>query len=302
MWQPGKSTILAVLISIQAMILGAPLPWINEPGFAMQAKTPEAQDHKLLIQYKTVRYAMLGWLQPVDKRYAVWDDIQRVYWQYNGLSTLLAVKEWAKSNGMIVKIPAPKPTKKVKKKINLPPIPFGDLLEKLATALDLRAHLDPPAEHDEISSTGRPKRQTTGSNKGKEKRKAEDLSDLESDDVNDMLEWAYNAGLGSEPKAKSTSKRKKTGTATIAKSKPKAGTSKSKGKAKIKSDEEEEITTKWVYTGGKNQKESRQACGDFGISGAKSIKDTITKLEAYVNDNNLGEDDLAQTWGALESI
>lgn len=32
MWQPSKSTILQVLISIQSMMLATPLPYFNEPG------------------------------------------------------------------------------------------------------------------------------------------------------------------------------------------------------------------------------------------------------------------------------
>ncbi len=56
MWQPNKSTILAVLISVQAMILGAPIPWVNEPGYVGQEETSQALSHKLLIQYKTCEY------------------------------------------------------------------------------------------------------------------------------------------------------------------------------------------------------------------------------------------------------
>jgi hypothetical protein len=65
MWQPGKSTILAVLVSIQAMILGVPLPFLNEPGYESLGATREAVMHKQQIQVKTVRHAMITWLTKI---------------------------------------------------------------------------------------------------------------------------------------------------------------------------------------------------------------------------------------------
>lgn len=55
----------------------------------------------------------------------------------------------------------------------------------------------------------------------------------------------------------------------------------------------------WTYTGSKTRKETGQACGEFGINAAKTIKDTIAKLEKYVNDNELWEEEESQVWGTL---
>lgn len=40
-WQPGQSTLLQVLISIQSMILGTSDPFFNEPGYAGMEGTPQ---------------------------------------------------------------------------------------------------------------------------------------------------------------------------------------------------------------------------------------------------------------------
>ena len=106
MWQPRKSTILAVLVSIQAMILGAPLPWLNEPGYSDQGETPQAIEHKLLVQIKTLRYAMIAWLTKIkqsDRKITkdIWQEIIEVYWNHNGQNVLNTVKLWATENSLI---------------------------------------------------------------------------------------------------------------------------------------------------------------------------------------------------------
>ena len=308
MWQPGKSTILAVLISIQAMILGAELPWINEPGFAQQHQTPEAQDHKILIQYKTVRYAILRWLGPViDAKKSVWDEVRKVYWQHHALSTFMTVKKWAKSNHMISEVPGfkTKSTKKGNRQVNTPALPDGDLLEKLATVLNFTEHLDPkPPKIEEPETSTKPttRSRSNKKKKGKGKRKQEEISE---DSETDYSLDNYLDGEDEEaalPVSDSQPPLKKKKTSADPPPPPKSEPSPKKGKGKGKAKAKVEIETRWVYTGGKTQKESRQACADFEISGAKSIKDTIMKLEAYVNDNGLAEDDAAQRWGTLEAM
>src|SRR5436190_12350850 len=76
-WQPGKSTILSVLISIQAMIF-AEDPWRNQPGFA--SMVGEEADRKSrayvkFVQPLTVRFAMLDWLQKDRLRRGIWSDV-----------------------------------------------------------------------------------------------------------------------------------------------------------------------------------------------------------------------------------
>lgn len=103
-WQPGKSTILAVLVSVQAMILGAPLPWENEPGHEGSGPTARVLSHKSRVQSRTVRFAMMAWIDDKDDTPAqqftknvkklVWRDISRAYWKHNGEKVLGYVKEW----------------------------------------------------------------------------------------------------------------------------------------------------------------------------------------------------------------
>ncbi|KAK0326847.1 glycylpeptide N-tetradecanoyltransferase [Friedmanniomyces endolithicus] len=69
-WQPGKSTILQVLVSIQAMIF-CDEPWYNEPG--RSANPIASMRHNQELQGYTVRHAMLDWLGPeLDP---VWGDV-----------------------------------------------------------------------------------------------------------------------------------------------------------------------------------------------------------------------------------
>lgn len=145
MWQPNKSTVLSVLVSIQAMILGAPVPWVNEPGFSNQESTPQAKDHKLLMQTKTVKYAMIGWLEnrfssPDSKEY-VWKDISQTYWKNKGKAAFETVKAWAVENPDLekfgAKLVAPKRRKGKNKDVQPEAGPTQDLVEKLAKCLGL---------------------------------------------------------------------------------------------------------------------------------------------------------------------
>ncbi|KAK0110531.1 hypothetical protein ONS96_002138 [Cadophora gregata f. sp. sojae] len=101
-WQPYKSTILSVLVSIQAMILGAPMPWENEPGFEGTGPTSRNLAHKARVQSRTLRFAMIAWLEnrfadPQAKEH-IWKEISQTYWQHNGLKVLEYVREWVSEN------------------------------------------------------------------------------------------------------------------------------------------------------------------------------------------------------------
>ena len=85
------------------MILGAPLPWVNEPGYNGQSETPQAHDHRLLVQCKTVRYAMLGWLDKPKAKGGIWSQISEEFWKHHALENLERVRGWAKSNDMLRK-------------------------------------------------------------------------------------------------------------------------------------------------------------------------------------------------------
>lgn len=63
-WNPSKSTMLQVLVSIQALVLNSK-PYFNEPGFAQSANTPYGEKKSLaynedifLLSCKTMLYTL----------------------------------------------------------------------------------------------------------------------------------------------------------------------------------------------------------------------------------------------------
>jgi hypothetical protein len=279
MWQPNKSTILAILISIQAMVLGAPIPYINEPGWQTQGNSPAAQEHKLLIQYKTVRYAMIGWLSGNTKQ-EIWQDISEAYWKYNGSKVLHTVKEWALTNGQLTGETKATTKKKRKGKAKAteeePTVTKGGVLvEKLAELLGLGT----PDEADAIDSSALT---IQSKSKGGRKRKAST-----SDPSADSSKGNGKLQPSSTPFKKRQSKRNK-------------GAAKKEDEDE---DEDENMEKKWVYTGSKTQKEIRGACKEFGIAYASTIKESVAKLEKYVNENDLSDlnltEDLVEKWGSF---
>jgi hypothetical protein len=190
MWQPNKSTVLSVLVSIQAMILGAPIPWVNEPGFGNQENTPQAKDHKLLMQTKTVKYAMIGWLEnkfnlPESKEY-VWKEISQTYWKHNGKTAFETVKAWAVDNPDLVRFGA-KPMvarkRKGKNKEIQPELgPTQDLVEKLAQCLGL------PYDN----GSNKRKASSSGSSNDSKKQKSDSIKSAPEDSVD--YRWYYKGG------------------------------------------------------------------------------------------------------------
>lgn len=99
-WQPKKSTIISILVSIQSMIL-CPEPWRNEPGnfdgydrYALKA----CKEYSIHRQCFTVRYAMISWLMAVRKRQGLWDDIIKHHFKFHGDEILKTVKAWSRKN------------------------------------------------------------------------------------------------------------------------------------------------------------------------------------------------------------
>ena len=141
-WQPYKSTILSVLVSVQAMILGAPMPWKNEPGFEGTGNTSRNLAHRARVQSRTLRFAMIAWL---ENRFAdsqakehIWRDISQTYWQHNGLKVLEYVREWVSENpGLLDFGPTDYWIRHIKGMV--PRLPPGasqkNLVEKLTTLL-----------------------------------------------------------------------------------------------------------------------------------------------------------------------
>ncbi|RDW76134.1 hypothetical protein BP5796_06955 [Coleophoma crateriformis] len=107
-WQPNKSTMLAVLISIQAMILGAPFPYKNEPGFEnAKDSDPKVVSNRNHVQLKTVWYAMAHWLQDETVKTSVWADISKTYWNLNADIVLATVTSWGVTNASLTNLGGP---------------------------------------------------------------------------------------------------------------------------------------------------------------------------------------------------
>nr|POE62922.1 putative ubiquitin-conjugating enzyme protein 17 [Quercus suber] len=60
-WRMGQSTVLQILISIQAMIFCKD-PWCNEPGRENMAEDPCSKRYNRAVQSLTVRHGILEWL------------------------------------------------------------------------------------------------------------------------------------------------------------------------------------------------------------------------------------------------
>ncbi|PZD35923.1 NMT1, N-myristoyl transferase, partial [Pyrenophora tritici-repentis] len=94
-WNPAVSTLLQVLVSIQAMVL-CEEPWYNEPGRETQyrsGKNSPSGAYNADIRKLTVRYALLDWL---DKPSSLWQDVVDYHFKEHGNAILQTVEQWAK--------------------------------------------------------------------------------------------------------------------------------------------------------------------------------------------------------------
>ncbi|KAK2829911.1 hypothetical protein FQN49_007135 [Arthroderma sp. PD_2] len=99
-WQPGKSTILSVLISIQAMIFTED-PWRNEPAYTSAVGTMadiRARKYVEKIQPLIITAGMIHWLCKPRQRYGIWKQEIRAHFKYNEAKILSNVEKWAKAN------------------------------------------------------------------------------------------------------------------------------------------------------------------------------------------------------------
>lgn len=94
---PKESTILSVLISIQAMIL-CDQPIGNEPGMEAHIGTATSARFNQHLQAYTVRYAILDWLHQPDMRDGVWQEVVKKYFAMNREHVLDTVRRWAHQN------------------------------------------------------------------------------------------------------------------------------------------------------------------------------------------------------------
>ncbi|KAI9845625.1 MAG: hypothetical protein M1837_004599 [Sclerophora amabilis] len=102
-WQSRKSTILSVLVSIQAMILNEE-PWRNEPmatnDFSKQALY-YSREYTKKVQLMTVRYAILPWLFDSSLSNSIWKDTVKKHFHANGDKVLQTVRMWSRNTPAI---------------------------------------------------------------------------------------------------------------------------------------------------------------------------------------------------------
>ena len=107
-WQPERSTIQSVLISIQAMILTSD-PLRNEPGYE-NAPAKNLREYNNECQAYTIRYAVLDWLQRPEMRNGPWKDVVSRYFRLRGDKILATANKWVKTNHLIKFFPMDNPT------------------------------------------------------------------------------------------------------------------------------------------------------------------------------------------------
>lgn len=277
MWQPNKSTILSVLISIQAMILGAPLPWLNEPGVEDYPPRPGNKldsivlDNKLRTQSMTLRHAMIHWIKnpfkSPDAKEHIWKEVSDMYWKYNAQQAFNYVLEWAEENpdlrdynkerereriGMgMAHMAHSKSKRKGKGRASKTNEASEDLVLELANLLKIPFPTEPeassPMKEEEVDEKDHKRKASMGSS-------------------------AMSPSLAHIPK-----------------------------KPKTEKDGIGATMKKWMYNGEKTQKGIRAACKEFGISYASTIKDSITKLQNHVNEKGKASKDMVSKWGAFLS-
>jgi ubiquitin-protein ligase len=178
MWQPNKSTLLAVLVSVQAMILGAPYPWHNEPGHEKDGLSNQVKENKMVVQAKTLRHAMIAWIENIfddgKAKEHIWKDISQTYWKNNGRKVLSEVVTWADGNPHLLDFSAGLPYPFGPKRGRAKSSSNGqgvNLINKLAVSLGLQ----PPYEEDEPEEKKK-KLGILGRLKGKRKVSDSDLN------------------------------------------------------------------------------------------------------------------------------
>lgn len=111
-WHPEHSTLLQVLVSIQAMIF-CEEPYYNEPGRESRKEPAASARENAAVQKNTVQHAMLNWLNMLclDKGngkddttsisrslvfpdMAVWEDVVRKHFALNANAIVQTVSGW----------------------------------------------------------------------------------------------------------------------------------------------------------------------------------------------------------------
>ncbi|KAJ6256487.1 hypothetical protein Dda_8349 [Drechslerella dactyloides] len=95
-WQPGKSTLLQILVSIQALVLCSE-PYYNEPGFDAIPDSDASKLYNEQVQLNSIRTAMIDWLGYKG----IWEDIVHAHFLANTVAVLSKTLEFvAEANEM----------------------------------------------------------------------------------------------------------------------------------------------------------------------------------------------------------
>ncbi|KAI6886565.1 hypothetical protein KC334_g15627, partial [Hortaea werneckii] len=89
-WKAGQSTILQILVSIQAMIF-CDEPWCNEPGRENQAETLQSKEYSRGLRPHTIKAAMLDWMANKE---TVWSEVVRRHFEIHENEIVACVDEW----------------------------------------------------------------------------------------------------------------------------------------------------------------------------------------------------------------
>ncbi|GAA5844601.1 hypothetical protein JCM11251_002239 [Rhodosporidiobolus azoricus] len=95
MWQPNKSTILQVLLSITSMILGTNYPRYNEPGYGAPRDDKLNKTYNSNCSLATTRWAILDWIDGDKFKDSMWSDVIASHILLNRSTIASTVSTWA---------------------------------------------------------------------------------------------------------------------------------------------------------------------------------------------------------------
>ncbi|GAA5917479.1 hypothetical protein JCM6882_004895 [Rhodosporidiobolus microsporus] len=103
MWQPSKSTILQVLLSITSMILGTNYPFYNEPGYGAPRDDERNKNYNKNCSLATTRWAILDWIAGDKFKDSMWSDVIASHFLLNRSTVLSTLADWAAKDARIKK-------------------------------------------------------------------------------------------------------------------------------------------------------------------------------------------------------
>lgn len=109
-WQPERSTLLQLLVSIQAMIFCAE-PYFNEPGEEGERGSDESMLYNRDLHPNVIKYGMLDWVEGMMRLDSgtgkaktrqsscdFWQDVLRKYFEAYGLDMIKTARKWTEED------------------------------------------------------------------------------------------------------------------------------------------------------------------------------------------------------------